>query len=351
MNEERIATGIAKNPVDQFLTKLIDLMEGEKAVPNSTSNSAADVEAQRKKQLQKLFDGVECVDLVGHSTPINRYLKLGDWELNPKEAERLASYMPASVKTVRLIGCKTASTELGLKAVQALSRRGLSAAGTMNNVYMTHFDKHGVRRDAGAPGVKQLPPSGERPTLAPVPSATNASSPTSRPPVMQTSSPPMVRTHAPGLTARLRAKLLVSRPLVWFMRCALWVITIPFVVYVRLFRGLAARRGVPHRRILWLLSSRSTLMPGLLTEPLLTFEITSKQKTWTLEILFDFEYARFYSSTDSRAKRERVYKIRRGLRRITRTVLEKYLQYTPDGVVLTGSHEEARQRGWPAPSR
>jgi len=107
-------------------------------------------------------------------------------------------------------------------------------------------------------------------------------------------------------------------------------------------------RDVPHRRILWLLSSRSIAMPGLLTEPLLTFEITSKQKTWTLEILFDFKYARFYSSTDSPAKRQRVYRIRRGFRRVTRKALEQYLKHAPAEIQLTYSHPEAQQVGWPA---
>ena len=346
MDNEHIATGITEQPTDSFQRELADLLEEEKAVPLSRTSDAATLEAQRKQQLRQLFDGAECVDLVGHSTPLNRYLKLGDWVLSPDEAQRLASYMPASVKKVRLIGCATASTEEGRKAVEALARSGLAGAGTRNNVYMTHFDKHGVRRGVGAPGLTEFPPSGERPapSLAPKVPSSSSQIPSPSPPA----SP--ARTYAPGLPAH-HAGLRVPRPAVWLVRSTFWLITLPFAVYLRLFRGLTASEAYPHRRILWLLHARSTPMPGLLTEPLLVFEITSKQKTWTLEILFDFEYARFYSSTDSPAKRDRVYKIRRGLRRVTRTMLEKHLQQAPAGVQLKASHEEARQRGWPAPQR
>ena len=87
-------------------------------------------------------------------------------------------------------------------------------------------------------------------------------------------------------------------------------------------------------------------MPGLLTEPLLTFEVKSGWKTWTLEILFDFEHARFYSSTSSVRRRERVYKIR-GFGRVAKTLLEAYLELAPEGVKLISRHEEAGDRGGP----
>lgn len=344
--EARIATGVAAKPSDGFERELASFLDDEKPVPGLPVDDAADVEAQRKEQLRKLFEGAESVDLVGHSTPIHRYLRLGNWVLTPEETERLPSYMPASVKEVRLIGCATASTEAGRKAVQALARGGLAAAGTRGKVYMTHFHRRGVRRGLGGPPVMTFSPSTERPSATSAPPASPAS-PAQAPPA-KASPRPVVRTHAPDLALAPRVGWWVRRPLVWLVRSISWVITMPIVLHIWLFRGFAAMRDIPHRRVLWLLSSRSSPMPGLLTDPLLIFEIASKRKSWTLEILFDFELVRFYSSTDSPAKRERVYRVRRGLREIMKAVLRRYLR-TSSEVQLTYSHPEAQELGWPAP--
>jgi hypothetical protein len=129
------------------------------------------------------------------------------------------------------------------------------------------------------------------------------------------------------------------------------VIAAPFAVLLWLVHRLFAKPEVPHRWISWLLSPVSTAMPGLLTEPLLIYEIKAGREIWTLEILFDFECARFYSSTDSDAKKERVYKIR-GSARDAKTMLEAYLPETAlrgaevkDRVALRRRHEEAGERG------
>lgn len=340
MDEKRTATAIEVAPTDAFQIELKKLIDGETEWSRSGAGGATDLEAQRRQQVHALFDGAERVDLVGHSTPIKRFLKLGDWVLDPDEAARLASYMPASVTSVRMIGCATASTAEGRAAVEAITRSGLSAYGTINKVYTTHFDKQGVKRGSRGPGLREfLPAAG--PPARPSPAA-----------VAAPAAPPVARTYAPDLTAR-RARLTVPRPIAWLARPILWLarcmwalIAIPLAVLRWLFRRPFIARRIPHQQILWLLSPRSTPMPGLLTEPLLIFEVTSKGKTWTLEILFDFEYARFYSSASSAAKRERVYKIR-GFARVAKTVLEKYLELAPRGVQLIGRHDEAGSRGGP----
>ena len=321
MAEQQPVMAIGNNH-DAFHDGVKKLVDGEREVSAGGGNDAADVEAQRKQLMHQLFDGAEVVDLVGHSSPKRGYLRLDKWTLTPDEAARLASYMPPSVKSVRLIGCATAGTRDGREAVEALTRSGrLSASGTLNKVYLHHFDRNGVKRDRGRPPLKEF-----RPLEPAEPSPAR---------------PAAVRTYAPGVTAPRHARLTVPRPVVWLGRCALTVALAPYAVLWWLFRRIVARRGIPIQWIKQYLSLRSTPMPGLLTDPLLTFELTSGSKTWTLQILFDFEYARLYSSTDPLAKRERVYKIRRGFGRVGKTVLEKYLALTRPGVQLRFSHPEA----------
>lgn len=331
MDDERTVTTLEARPADAFQRVLKQQLEGEAEWAHASGEAAAAVEDQRRRQVAELFDGAEVVDLVGHSTPIHRYLKLGDWVLDPAEAERLAAYMPPSVRTVRLIGCSTASTEQGRAAAKALARSGRLAYGTVNKVYTTHFDHRGVRRGRGAPGLREFRPDGAAP-------------PPARPPALSAT-----RTYAPGLSPR-GARLALPRSVVTLARLAWWLAATPAAILFWLVRRPFVARRLPHQQILWLLSPRSTPMPGLLTEPLLTFEVASRGKTWTLEILFDFEYARFYASTDSAAKRERVYKIR-GFGRVAKTVLEKYLELAPSGITLTGRHPEAGGRGGPAPGQ
>jgi hypothetical protein len=337
MDETQRVTAIDANPVDAVQVTIKNIMEVEKGVTRPTTNATAEVEAQRRQEMHRLFDGAEQVDLVGHSTPINRYLTLGGWVLNREEATRLASYMPPSVKTVRLIGCATASTVEGIAAVEAIAQNGLSAAGTLRKVYTTHFDKQGVKPPGkGEPGLRRFSPGvrPERPSLPPAPAPPAATSSPSA------SSPPVSRTYAPGLSAGYHARLTVPRPIAWLGRCAWSVIAVPFAALWWLLRRPFVTHAVPHQWILWLLSARSTAMPGLLTEPLLTFEITSGRKTWTLEILFDFEYARFYSDA---AKRHHVYKIR-GFGRVAKTLLEAYLELPWHGVTEKTRHPEAALR-------
>lgn len=321
MAEQQPVIAIGTNN-DSFHNGFRKVVDGEREVSAVRGNDVTDVEAQRKQLMHQLFDGAQVVDLVGHSSPKMGYLRLDRWILTPDEAARLASYMPPSVKCVRLIGCATAATRNGREAVEAVTRSGrLSASGTLNKVYLHHFDRNGVKRDRGRPPLKEFRPLG----------------PTEPSPAR----PVTVRTYAPGVTAARHARLTVPRPVVWLGRCALTVALAPYAVFWWLFRRIAARRGIPIRRIMQYLSLRSTPMPGLLTDPLLTFALTSGSKTWTLQILFDFEYARLYSSTDPVEKRERVYKIRRGFGRVGKTVLEKYLALARPSVQLRFSHPEA----------
>jgi len=129
------------------------------------------------------------------------------------------------------------------------------------------------------------------------------------------------------------------------------VISVPVAVLIWLVRRLFATPDVPHKWIRWLLGPLSVGMPGLLTEPLLTYEIRAGREIWTLEILFNFERARFYARTDSDAKKQRVYKVRCSPRE-AKTLLEAYLPGTTlrgaavrDQVLLRRRHDEAGSRG------
>jgi hypothetical protein len=322
---------------DSFLQALTDEMECETVLPAASGNDLVSVAMQRKNQVQALFDGAELVDLVGHSTPIKCYLKLNDWVLNPTEAERLASYLPQSVKRVRLIGCSTAKTDDGCAAAKALARSGRLAYGTINNVYTTHFDRNGVKRGIGAPALR---------AFLPEKSVADPSSPT-----IDLSSPPVCRIHAPGVAVAADERGTVPRFLAWLGRQAWLVISVPVAVLIWLVRRLFATPDVPHKWIRWLLGPLSVGMPGLLTEPLLTYEIRAGREIWTLEILFNFERARFYARTDSDAKKQRVYKVRCSPRE-AKTLLEAYLPGTTlrgaavrDQVLLRRRHDEAGSRG------
>jgi hypothetical protein len=339
LDEAKIAFAIEAAPRDPFSQYVKQVVTGEKDWPAAGGADPAVVEAERRRLAQELFDGIELVDLVGHSTPRGCCLKLGDWVLTPDEAARLASYLPKTVKAVRLIGCKTVSTDEGRAAAAAFTQYGMEAYGTLNKVYTTHFDAAGVKRGAEGPPLLGFYPEGRD----------------SWPPPMGT----------PGSGRRplaLRILLLVG-----------WVIALPILgplwLVARLARLMRAaicwlywcgyrrqvvRRstapGDPRARIAELLRAEGEPMPGLLTEPLLVFEVASGSETWTLEILFDFEHARFYTGASSAAERHRVYAVR-GFGWIAKTPLEAYLERAPAGVTVTSRHEEAGDRCGRVPAR
>src|SRR5262249_33144622 len=62
-----------------------------------------------------------------------------------------------------------------------------------------------------------------------------------------------------------------------------------------------------------------------------------------LEILFDFECARFYAGVGTAGDQNLVYKVR-GFGQLTKTPLEAYLERGPRGVTLIDRHEEAGDR-------
>ena len=301
--------GIGEGLDDAFVSCVKGIVEGEKEWRSSGGNELADLEPGRRQQTHELFDGADRVDLVGHSTPKYCYLKLGDWVLDPDAVERLASYLPKSVKIVRLIGCGTASTKEGRAAIAAFARFGLEAYGTLNKVYTTHFDREGVKRGIEGPPLLGISPAdgrGEVPTSA---------------------------------RGRLRGLL------GWLRRGARWAGAALHGLSLR----VVSANEAPRSRISRLLRPERTAMPGLLTEPLLTFEIASGEETWTLEILFDFEYARFYASGSSVAEQSLVYEIR-GSGWAARTPLEVYLGRAPGGVTLRQRHDEAGDRCGGVPS-
>jgi hypothetical protein len=324
MTAKRIATAIEAAPADSFQQAVSGIMDGEKAWQAASAAEREAIAAHRRAQIQKLFEDADGVDLVGHSTPIKGYLKLGDWILDPEEAQRFASYLPENVKSVRLIGCATARTAEGRAAIEAFARGGVSAYGTINKVYTRHFDKTGVKPGGGGPPLTRILP-GQAPTAAlavrPPPSSKIA--------VYNPSGSISPETRA--LLRRLTAPLV--RPVTGFFATLRWTVRLPL-----------AMKRFPRRWILRLLSPFATSMPGLLTEPLLAYEISSGRKQWRLEILYDFEYARFYPVGAPLAKRDRVYKIR-GFGHVAKTLLETYLELQPSGIKLVSRHAEAGDRG------
>ncbi|HEY0989312.1 MAG TPA: hypothetical protein VGD80_19720, partial [Kofleriaceae bacterium] len=88
---------------------------------------------------------------------------------------------------------------------------------------------------------------------------------------------------------------------------------------------------------------QGSAMTGLLTEPLFVFGVASRSGMWTLEILFDFESARFYASAGAAGGRDLVYKIH-GFGQFAKTPLEAYLERGPRGITLISRHEEAGNR-------
>ena len=295
------------DPFGDYIKAIVD---GEKIWPASGGDDLEELEVRRRRLAHEIFAGAELVDLVGHSTPINCYLKLGDWVLDPAGAERLASFLPKSVKIVRLIGCSTASTVAGRAAAVALTRSSVVAYGTLNKVYSTHFDKDGVKKVPGAPPLRGFFPA-ERECL---------------PAELPTSSDMADRSRSRGL-------------LPWLGRGTWRALSGLYRVFIRLLPEQWTLRS----RIWGLLHSNGESMPGLLTEPLCSFAIASRSGDWMLEILFDFEHARFYPSGSSAEARDLVYGIR-GFGRAAKTPLEAYLERGPRGVTLKKRHEEAGDR-------
>jgi hypothetical protein len=312
--EEKV-TAIAIEEGDRFGEHIRKIVDGERNWPASRGHDAAEIEAERRALAQEFFTGVELIDLVGHSTPIKCCLKLGDWVLDRTAAEKLASYLPDSVQIVRLIGCSTASTEEGRAAAVAITRYRRKAYGTVNKVFSTHFDKQGVKDGIGAPPMRGFIPTDRAPVPLPA---------------------------AGGTADERRSRGL----LVWLGRR-------PWKAILRIYRRI--RRLLPWQEDPWsrisrLLHPGGAAMPGLLTEPLFVFGVASRAGTWTLEILFDFECARFYASVDAAGDRSLVYKIR-GFGQFAKTPLEAYLERGPRGVTLIRRHEEAGNRcdGVPPP--
>lgn len=321
--ERKRATAIEEAPPDAFQQEVREIVGDERAWASALAGDPDGVAAERRRQIEQLFDGAEVVDLVGHSTPINRYLKLGDWVLDPDEAERFASYLPPCVKTVRVIGCTTACTDAGRRAIEAFTRDGRAAFGTLNKVYTSHFDKDGVKRGGGGPPLA---------------------------PVLRGTTQALVRTQPAAGTARTYAPSVVLRPSQRrLLRRAGATLAKPVTSLFATLRWAvksALARHVTHRRILRLLSPLATSMPGLLTEPLLTYSVHSRGKEYRLEILYDFEYARFYAVDGAGKKRDYVFRIR-GFGKVAKTLLELYLELAPKGVKLLSRHPEAGDRGGP----
>lgn len=315
-------TAMEAAPRDEMLQGAQQIMQVELAWQPPTAVEVDEIAAQRRAQVQAMFKGAATVDLIGHSSPIQNYLELGDWVLDPTEAARFASYLPDSVKTVRFIGCTTASDN-GRVAIEAFSAEGRTAFGTANVVYTTHFDQRGVRRGLGGPPLVRV--------------ATGAVDRPIRPPKDQVATPYAPKGFRPSKRRLLRAVIApIVKPVASFLATVRWAVIASFAGHLT------------HRRIRRLLGPIATPMPGLLTQPLLTYAITSGREEWRLEVLYDFGLARFYPISSSEARRDHVFKIRRGFRGLAKSLLEAYLERGQDHVVLLTRHREAGHRGAPA---
>lgn len=97
------------------------------------------------------------LDLIGHSTPGQSLLMLGDWVLDAA-APTVTSFFRGladndvlprlGVHTVRLLGCQTAGTDLGRATICALADiLQLEVQGTTQLIYSAHYGVTGFRDD------------------------------------------------------------------------------------------------------------------------------------------------------------------------------------------------------------
>jgi hypothetical protein len=98
------------------------------------------------------------LDIIAHTTKRGA-LRLGDWEIDvgldpelPKFfAERKACLLGMGVKQVRLLGCGTAGSELGLATLRALTHvlgPEIDVLGTRTTLNRSDFDQDGLARGA-----------------------------------------------------------------------------------------------------------------------------------------------------------------------------------------------------------
>ncbi len=99
------------------------------------------------------------LDLIGHSTPNQSLLVLGDWVIDAtsstvtaffRELAELEVLERLNIQSVRLLGCQTADTPLGRATLCTLADiLGVEVHGTRELIYSAHYDGQGFRDDCG----------------------------------------------------------------------------------------------------------------------------------------------------------------------------------------------------------
>lgn len=97
------------------------------------------------------------LDLIGHSSPGQSLLMLGDWLIDARRGAITAFFRELAdnnvlprlgIHSLRLIGCHTAHTEPGRETICVLSDiLGLEVHGTRHLIYSAHYDAEGFRED------------------------------------------------------------------------------------------------------------------------------------------------------------------------------------------------------------
>lgn len=102
--------------------------------------------------------GTRTLDLIGHSTPGQSLLALGDWVIDASSRQVTAFFRELAdqdimarlgIVALRLLGCETAETRQGRATMRALSDiLGIEVYGTRTLIYAAHYDRDGLSEDA-----------------------------------------------------------------------------------------------------------------------------------------------------------------------------------------------------------
>lgn len=115
-----------------------------------------DLEAALSRMLVQGTDPApRTLDLIGHSSPDDQLLVLGDWVIDTRRAI-VGSFFRGiaeedvlgrlGVRAVRLLGCETARTEVGRATIVRLAEiLGVEVYGTTTLVTAAHYDRAGFR--------------------------------------------------------------------------------------------------------------------------------------------------------------------------------------------------------------
>ena len=140
---------------DPELARIQDILEHKVLV-----DGRADLEELFGKLLahEHVRPTPKTLDLIGHSTPGQSLLLLGDWAIDAASPTVTAFFRELAdndvlprlgIHAVRLLGCQTADSGQGRSTLCVLSNiLGLEVHGTKNLIYSAHYDAGGFRDDA-----------------------------------------------------------------------------------------------------------------------------------------------------------------------------------------------------------